>query len=45
MIGKTSEPLDAEWVARKHATYDELTSVDGELWWIQSDPELGELAG
>ncbi|MFD0404118.1 prolyl oligopeptidase family serine peptidase [Kitasatospora sp. NPDC127116] len=41
MTGKSNEPLDAEWVARKHTTYDELTSADGELWWIQSDPDLG----
>lgn len=41
MANETGRPLDAAWVARKHATYDELTSVEGALWWIQSDPDLG----
>ena len=34
-------PLDAAWVARKHASYDELTSTAEALWWLQSDPDQG----
>jgi dipeptidyl aminopeptidase/acylaminoacyl peptidase len=35
-----SSPLEAEWVARSKTSCDELSVVDGALWWIQSDPEL-----
>lgn len=34
-------PLDAAWVARKHTSYDELTSTTDSLWWLQSDPDQG----
>ncbi|MEY9846127.1 dipeptidyl aminopeptidase/acylaminoacyl peptidase [Streptacidiphilus sp. BW17] len=41
MTGEDSGPIDASWVARKHTSYDELTSVGGSLWWLQSDPDFG----
>ncbi len=40
MTDEVSGPLDAAWVARKKASYDELTAVGGTLWWLQSDPDL-----
>lgn len=33
-------PIEAEWVARQKTSCDELTVVNGELWFIQSDPDL-----
>lgn len=41
MTDEVSGPLDAAWVARKHTSYDELTSVRDDLWWLQPDPDLG----
>ncbi|MFJ6136249.1 prolyl oligopeptidase family serine peptidase [Kitasatospora sp. NPDC092286] len=35
-----TDEVSAAWVARKHTSYDELTSVGGALWWLQSDPDL-----
>lgn len=35
-----SSPIEAEWVARQKAACDELSAVNGELWFIQSDPDL-----
>jgi len=41
MTDEVSGPLDAACAARKHTSYDELTSVEDGLWWLQSDPDLG----
>jgi dipeptidyl aminopeptidase/acylaminoacyl peptidase len=41
MAGGGGVPLSASWVARKQTSYDELTSVHGDLWWLQSNPDLG----
>ena len=33
-------PIEAAWTARQKTSCDELNAVDGELWFIQSDPDL-----
>ncbi|MFF3007786.1 prolyl oligopeptidase family serine peptidase [Kitasatospora sp. NPDC057940] len=33
--------LSPAWIARKVVAYDELQSVAGSLWWLQSDPDHG----
>lgn len=45
MTDHAGNPLDAAWVARKHASYDELVSAQGALWWLQADPERGGIRG
>lgn len=37
-------PIEAEWVARQKTACDELSAVNGELWFIQSDPDLAGLS-
>lgn len=34
-------PIEATWVAQQKAACDELTAVNGELWYIESDPGQG----
>jgi dipeptidyl aminopeptidase/acylaminoacyl peptidase len=33
-------PISADWVARQTSSCDELSAFGGELWFIQSDPDL-----
>lgn len=44
MVQATDRPLDAGWAARRKFSCDELTSTAGQLWWIQSDPDLAGAA-
>lgn len=41
MERSSGSPIEAGWVAQQRAACDELTSANGELWYIESDPELG----
>jgi hypothetical protein len=39
MTDQGHSPLDAAWVAANRVSVDEISSVAGALWWLQSDPD------